>query len=261
MPNPPSLAPDASYGATGPQNPQNLPPVEIHMDVFLIPVASSSYELYYEAPDEPAGEAGGEAGEDTGVFARWRQRFNQMLREAEEQRHEPSGAAPEPPGLLQRAQRRTMRYIAARIAEQRLLWHLRRVDRATVHIPSDLTEAEALQHVRKQFKSDADRHLRWGVVNLLLLIASAPLALVPGPNVVAYLFTFNVVGHFLAMRGARRGLSGVTWTVAPSAPLAELRAALTQQEPQRYHSVHDVAKRLRLQHLTRFFDRMAVPTA
>ncbi len=130
-----------------------------------------------------------------------------------------------------------------------------------MHIPSDLGEAEALDYVRKTFKSDADRHLRWTGINLLLLMASAPLALVPGPNVAAYLFTFNVVGHFFAMRGARRGLSDVTWTVAPSAPLAELRAALTLQEPQRYHSVHDVAKRLRLQHLTRFFDRMAIPTA
>lgn len=196
------------------------------------------------------------------MFKRWRQRFNEMLREAEEQRHQgEDSASAEPPGLLQRAQRRLMGYVAERIAEQRLLWHLRRVDRATVHIPSDLPEEEALGVVRKMFKSDADRHLRWAVVNLVLLILSAPLAFVPGPNVVAYFFTFNLVGNFLAMRGARRGLSGVTWTVCPSAPLAELRAALTLKEPQRYHSVHDVAKRLRLQHLTRFFDRMAVPSA
>lgn len=231
------------------------------MDVFLIPVDSSKYELYYEAPDEPV-EAHAEAGEAGGLFTRWRQRFNEMLREAEEQRHEAQDtAAAEPPGLLQRARRRLMRYVAERIAEQRLLWHLRRVDRATVHIPSDLSEETALGIVRKMFKSDSDRHLRWGLINLVLLIASAPLAFVPGPNVAAYFFIFNVVGHFLAMRGARRGLSGVTWTVSPSAPLAELRAALTQRDPQRYHSVHEVAKRLRLQHLTRFFDRMAIPSA
>ena len=32
-----------------------------------------------------------------------------------------------------------------------------------------------------------------------------PVALVPGPNVLGYLFTFTVVGHFLAWRGAVQG--------------------------------------------------------
>lgn len=226
------------------------------MDVFLIPVASSRYELYYEAPEQSEA-AEPEAGASGGLFARWRQRFNEMLREAEAQRHEAAPA--EPPGLTQRLKRRLMSYVVERIAEQRLLWHLRNAERATVHIPSDLAEAEGLAIIRKEFKSDADRHLRWAVVDGLLLIASTPLALVPGPNVLAYYFTFNMVGHFLSMLGARRGLSTVAWTVAPSPPLAELRAALDLQEPQRYRRVCDVATRLRLQHLVRFFNRVAVP--
>lgn len=228
------------------------------MNVFLIPIGPSEYELYYEAPDEPV-DADAEAGESGGFFKRWRQRFNDMLREAEEQRHKDT--ADEPPGLLQRAKRRMMRYVVERIAEQRLLWHLRNVEAATAHVPSDMSEDEALRIIKGKFKSDADRHLRWMVVDLLLLAASAPLMFVPGPNIVAYYFTFNVVGHFLAMRGARRGLSGVTWTMRPSTPLTELRAALSLQEPHRYRRVSDVASRLRLQHLARFFDRIAVPTA
>lgn len=232
------------------------------MDVFLIPVGPAKYELYYEAADDDAGPSDGaeaESGAKEGLFQRWRQRFNEMLREAEQQRHQT--AAVEPPGVLQRAKRRLMRFVAERIAEQRLLWRLRSADRVTAHIPSDMSEDEAFQAIRRMLKSDGDRHLKWLVVNLLLLAASAPLALVPGPNVLAYFFTFNVVGHFLAMRGARRGLSGVPWTMRPSAPLAELRLALSLQEPQRYHHVRDVAHRLRLQHLTRFFERIAIPTA
>lgn len=236
-----------------------LSPSEGNMDVFLIPVGPSTYELYYEAPDETADAVEAPDGRGPGFLRRWRLRFNEMLREAEQQRHESSSAV-EPPGLLQRIQRRLMRYIVERIAEQRLLWHLRRAERVTAHLPSDLAEDEALGIIRKMLKSDGDRHFWWLLVNLLLLAASAPLMVVPGPNVFAYFFTFNVVGHFLAMRGAKRGLGDVTWTMVPSAPLTELRSALSLAEPQRYHRVRDVATRLRLQHLTRFFERIALPT-
>ena len=41
---------------------------------------------------------------------------------------------------------------------------------------------------------------------MVLLIVSGVLALVPGPNVLAYYFAFRVVGHWLSMRGARQGL-------------------------------------------------------
>jgi len=231
------------------------------MDVFLIPIGASKYELYYEAPDDADDGADAATGgaKDVGFLKRWRQRFNEMLRDAEQHRHE--RATTEPAGLLQRVQRRLMGLVAERIAERRLLWHLRRADQVTAHLPSDMSEDDALQAIRKMLKSDGDRHLRWLIVDLLLLAASAPLMFFPGPNIVAYYFTFNVVGHFLAMRGARWGLSGVKWTMRPSPPLAELRAALSLAEPQRYRRVRDVANRLRLQHLTRFFERIAVPTA
>lgn len=228
------------------------------MDVFLIPIGASRYELYYEAPEEPEVVETEAAASSRGLFQRWRQRFNQMLRDAEQQRHD--GTLGEPPGLLQRIQRRLMSYVVERIAEQRLLWHLRRTDRVTTHVPSDMAEDEARRVIRAMMKSDADRHLRWLIVDLVLLAACVPLTLVPGPNILAYYFTFNVVGHFLAMRGARRGMSEVTWVMERSGPLAELRAALSLDEPQRYRHVSEVASRLRLQHLARFFERIVLPT-
>lgn len=115
--------------------------------------------------------------------------------------------------------------------------------------------------IKAMLKHDADRHLRWVIIDLLLLAASAPLMLVPGPNVLAYYFTFNVVGHFLAMRGARRGLGKIPWRLVPTAALSDLRAALALEEPHRERTVHDIAARLRLQHLARFFRRIAVRTA
>ncbi|MCA1585377.1 MAG: hypothetical protein LC791_11645 [Acidobacteria bacterium] len=167
----------------------------------------------------------------------------------------------EPEGVLARARRRMMRFVVERISEWRLLWHLRSAEAATAHVPADMGEDEADRLIRTMLKTDGDRHLKWVVINLLLLVASAPLMLVPGPNVLAYFFTFNVVGHFLAMRGARRGLNALTWSVVQTPALSELRHALGLNEPQRERTVVDIASRLRLQHLARFFRQVAIPTA
>lgn len=226
------------------------------MKVFLIPIGRGGYELYYE-PHDAESDLSDEA-TSGGVFARWRERFSQMLRDAEKERHR---AAAEPAGVLGRAHRRMMRFVVERIAEWRLLWHLRRADDLVAHVPPDVGEDEARRLIGTMLKGDGDRHLRWLIVNLILLVAAAPLTVVPGPNIVAYYFTFNVVGHFLAMRGARRGLSLVPWRIEPTPPLADLRAALALEPDQRERTVHDVAARLELQHLARFFHRIAVPTA
>lgn len=227
------------------------------MDVFLIPVGRDEYELYYEPPDDdpvPTDELA-----SSGFVRKWTLRFREMLREAEQERHRTDPVEPE--GLLARTHRRMMRFVVERIAEWRLLWHLRSADAAIAHIPADMDEGEAGRLIRAMLKTDADRHLKWVVINLLLLIASAPLMLVPGPNVLAYFFTFNLIGHFLAMRGARRGLNGMSWSMVPTPALSELRHALGLNQPQRERTVLDIASRLRLQHLARFFRRIAIPTA
>lgn len=228
------------------------------MDVFLIPFGRQEYHIYYEPTDE-APLRPEEMGE-LGLWARWRQRFSHMLHEAEQERHRAPSAA-ESEGFLGRAYRRMMRFLAERVAEWRVLWHLRTADDLTAHTPADLGEDEARRIITDILKRDADRHWRWTAINLVLLAVSAPLALVPGPNVLAYFFTFNVVGRFLALRGARRGLNVIPWRIVPTAALSELRAALAQAEPHRERTVHDIAARLHLPHLARFFERIAVPSA
>ena len=76
-------------------------------------------------------------------------------------------------------------------------------------MPDDLDPAEALRLVppgtaegRRTATCGCWRCTRSG------LIVSLPFVVVPGPNVFGYFFTFTVVGHFLAFRGARRGLNG-----------------------------------------------------
>jgi hypothetical protein len=115
--------------------------------------------------------------------------------------------------------------------------------------------------MRASMKRDADRHLRLLAVHSLALIASAPVAFVPGPNVLGYLFTFTVVGHFLAWRGARRGLHEVRWTVAPNTALTDLRRAFVLRGEDRHRVIHDVAHRLHLPKLARFVEQMATTGA
>ena len=225
------------------------------MDVYLVPTGRDHFECYYEAPDDEEVEP--TAG--LGFFGRIRARFQAQLRDAERARHEAPPA--DPKTLLDRLQRRSMRWIAERIAEQRLLWHLRKAHYATLFIPTDLAKVAAEQMMRLSFKRDAERHLRLLAVHSVLLLLSAPVAFVPGPNVLGYLFTFTVVGHFLAWRGARRGLAGVRWEIRRSDELADLRRAFGLNAGARHREIHEVADRLHMPRMATWVERMAAPTA
>ena len=223
------------------------------MDVFLIPVGSDRYELYCETPDEDPSAA---SDHDRGFFRGLIRRFREMLASAERERQ--SGAAPNASsGLMARLKSRAMRMIAETIAEQRLLWHMRRQSAARLTYPADLDESRAMPIVRKTLQADFEKHRWWFVVNCVLFAFGALLTLLPGPNLVAYYFAFRLVGHFLSLRGARQGLRGVAWTTASSAPLAELRALAKADRAERRPRVDEVAASLQLEHLTRFFDRVA----
>ena len=154
-----------------------------------------------------------------------------------------------------------MRWIVERAAEQRLLWHLRTAQSATLEAPDDLAAADALAILKRGLKRDADRHLRLFVVHGLGLVISVALILIPGPNVLGYFLTFTTVGHLLAWRGAANGLKSVAWQVSASPVVTELRQALVLGSPERERRVHAVAERLGLQHLTTFFARLASPAA
>jgi hypothetical protein len=226
------------------------------MNVYLVPIAKDRFESYYEAPDDDEPE---ESAEGLGFFGRIRVRFQSQLKEAERARHQ---VAPEvPKTFLGRMQKRSLRWIAERIAEQRLLWHLRTADSATLHAAADLTPQAADGILRASMKRDMERHVRLLAVHSLGLILAAPVAFVPGPNVLGYLFTFTVVGHFLAWRGARRGLYTVRWQVAPNADLSDLQRAFSLEAGDRHRLIHDVADRLHLPKLARFVERMATPSA
>ena len=228
------------------------------MDVFLIPLGGDRYELYCEAPaEEPESVTEPPKG---GLLARIKHQFSTVLATAEQARHRRASQPPEeheePTGIIGRIKARSLAWIADRIAEQRLLWHLRHQTEVTLHHPTDMAEAECMKIARTSLQRDGDRHRNWLAIDSVLMVLSAALILVPGPNVVGYYFAFRVVGHYLSWRGARQGLEVVVWKTEPSEPLAELRQAIDLNPPQRERKLSDVASRLRLDHLAAFVERI-----
>ena len=227
------------------------------MDVYLVPVGPERYELYCEIPDDPEDE---EREGPPGHFRRLVQRFREMIADAERERREgaPHGV---PRGWIGRIRAKTMRWVAEAIAEQKLLWHLRKQDNVCLHFPDDIQEPGAVAIRQDHLTRDLKKHRKWlAIDSILMIFFGVILFAIPGPNLVGYYFAFRVVGHYLSFRGATRGLHEVAWTNEASAPLTELRRVLTLDPVQRESRVHAVAETLRLEHLVSFFQRSAVST-
>jgi hypothetical protein len=77
-------------------------------------------------------------------------------------------------------------------------------------------------------------------------------------NLPALYFGFRTVGHWFSMRGASQGVHRVRWTGRPCPPLTELRELAVLEPEVREQRIHDISTRLRLQHLSTFYERVAV---
>jgi hypothetical protein len=231
------------------------------MDVFVIPVGRERYELYCEQPAEA------DVNPDEvpkGFLARLKHKFNVLLHEAEERRRRGPAVDHTKKGRMARMQDHAMAWVAERIEEQRLLWNLRGQTTAVAAHPQDMSFDQVMTLIRATLKHDYDRHRRWmyidGVAFVLTFVLLGPLfLLVPGvANLPAAYFAFRTVGHFLSMRGANHGLRHVEWTSRPCPPLTELRDVVVLEPQVRHQRIHDIAARLRLQHLSTFFERVAL---
>jgi hypothetical protein len=230
------------------------------MDVYLIPVSVERYELYCEDHGDTDAAVGDVP--PTGRFAALYQKFKAALAQVELERQ--SGikrAHDRPPTWTERMKDRALCWVAEKIAEQRLLWRLRNQPEVTLFHPDDMTAEQAMTRTREMLQREADRHLKWTIIDGLLFAASGPLAIFPGPNVLAYYFGFRLVGHFLSRRGAKHGLEKTNWSEVASAQLSRLRQAVLLASHERERQVHEVATELRLQHLATFFERTSIHTA
>jgi len=227
------------------------------MDVFVIPIGPERYELYCE----PSGETPSADGSAAGLRARLRNRFNSVVHAAEEwqRRGEPAVE-----GFIGRMRGRLLSWAAQRIVEQRLLWNLRNHTEVVVAHPQDMSFDQVIALIRANLREDHDRHRRWmiidGILFVLTFVFLGPFfLLVPGiANVPALYFGFRAIGHWLSMHGAAQGLHRVSWSGRSCPPLSELRDVVSLEPPARDARIHDVAARLRLPHLSTFFERVAV---
>jgi len=233
------------------------------MDVYLVATGPERFELYCESPDEPP--TAPHPGPSKGLFRKLQAVFGRVL-VAVEREHEReharlrSNRQPQD-GLLRRLRARVVRWLAERVAEQRLLWRLRGQERVRAFYPSGLGEARALSVIRQKLSSESDRHARWLAVDGIGLLFSALLMPVPGPNLFGYYFVFRVGGHFLAIRGARNGLRRVHWDLVASSPLDELARLGALPPAERLERARTIEQALGLCKLARFLERTLVQPA
>ncbi len=228
------------------------------MDVYLVPLGEARYELYCEVVDQAVSDT--DAG-SAGIFKRARRRFRELLAAEQEQRQARRAARSKQKkrGMARRLRDGLLRWVAEAIAEQRLLWHLRRQHEATLVYPDDLDGTQAMAITRSALQRDFERHRFWLIIDGLAALVLGPLFfLVPGPNLIAYYFLFRTVGHWLSMRGARHGLGHVVWQSSGSSALADLRKTIALEPRQRARKIRDIASRLRLEHFVTFFERTAI---
>jgi len=224
------------------------------MDVFLVPISPGRDQLYCEPPAGAAVPAGTD-GRPPGWWARQMRRFRQAMAEAEDAGHRRASGGDEPsPRLWERL----LGKIAESVAELRLLWHLREATDCRLVHADRITSAQALATTKAEMRRDLGKHRRWLLIDALLLAVSAPLTLIPGPNVPALYFSFRVVGHFLSMRGARRGLDHVVWHGEPTPHLTALGAALGLEPEARADALAAIGRSLGLARFASFVERVSV---
>jgi len=248
------------------------------MDVYLVPIGPERYELYCESAEEPPvahdeDPPPAHQKASTGLFRGWRDRFGRKLRlqerfsqmlaavEREYERERTRLHRHQHDGFFRRLRARTVRWVAERVAEQRLLWRLRGQHRVRALYPTQLDDTRAMAVIRRSLEGDADQHSRWLVIDGVGLLVTGALAMFPGPNILGYYFTFRVVGHFLAMRGAKHGLREVVWTLQQSEPLGRLADLGSLPPGERLERVRGIERELGLCKLARFVERIVAGPA
>jgi hypothetical protein len=221
------------------------------MIVFLVPAGRGRFEIYSEAPEDPEDAPSKQDGWLRRMLHRTGAQWNRVVEAARR------GST----GRLARWRDRLVCHLAESIAEQRTLWNLRHHREAIVRFPSTLDAPRAPVILAANLAHAQRHHLVWFLVDLALLIVSGIIAIIPGPNVLAYYLAFRVVGHVLSWQGARRAATGVRWTYEADAELGELSDLVHLPRAERAPRVAAIAERLKLVRLAAFFDRVSVPSA
>lgn len=220
------------------------------MVVYLVPAGAGRFELYAEAVDEPSADAPSSrlgravaaaiAGWHRAVeHARTRERKNAIGRSVDA----------------------AICRLADRLAEQRGLGSLRGREVIIVRFPSNLPADRVEAETRRGLDRTA-RHHRWRcVLYLALFVVSGVLAILPGPNLLAYYFAIALFGHLQAWRGATHAATGVRLLCEADAGLADLSGLVDVPRAAREAALEAIAARMNVPRLAAFFDRVAAPSS
>jgi hypothetical protein len=225
------------------------------LEVYLIPVSATTYELYCETPDD--GTSIGSSG-TSGLYVRFLEMVEQSQESCRPKKLVTMSQNPETPqSWLVRVRNWMISLVAEAVLDWRLLWRLRNRTTIMLLYPADLNDSSALEIVRSNLKSDVDRHRMWLIVDGILAGIFGPLLFfVPGPNLIAYYFVFRFVGHGLAWRGAKNGLDKVAWRLQQSSALVNLRRIMSLDPDKCMSNVRDIENELKLEHLSTFIERI-----
>jgi Mitochondrial K+-H+ exchange-related len=217
--------------------------------IYLVPVGSGRFELYSEPPADEV-EPGHEP---DGFVRRLAHRVQTRWRDAVQNAREGDPNS----GFFARTRDLAVCRMAEAIAEQRTLWALRHGSDAELVHPSDLSAEDAAAIRDRILNRARTHHVRWLVVDAVILIASGAFVIVPGPNIIAYYFAFRVVGHYFSWRGARQALQATSWRLRAEPALVELGHLAQLPRAARASRVVAIAANLNLPRLAAFFDRTA----
>ena len=220
------------------------------MNIFLVPVGRTRYELYCEPndADHPPGAV-------TGKLLR---RAREVLAEEQEARRDRrrAGAAAADEGWMSRMRASLTRGLAAWLSQHRLLWHMRHMREGVLMHAKELDAGQALAIARGRLQRQSDHHRFWMVIDGLATAVFGPLFFfVPGPNLISWYFAAKTAGHWLSFRGARRGVSRVEWSARVSPALDEVREALALPAGERRPRLRALSRELQLEHLATFVER------
>ena len=225
------------------------------LEVYLIPVSATTYELYCETSDD-----------DTSIGRSGKRglhmRFLEMIEQSQESRRTKKLATmSQNQEVTQswsvRVRSWIMSWVAEAVLDWRLLWCLRNQTTVKLLYPADIDGSSALEIARSNLKSNADRHRMRLIIDGILAGISGPLLFfVPGPNLIAYYFVFRTVGHGLAWRGAKNGLDKADWSKEQSSALIRLRSIMSLDPDKCMRDVRDIEEELKLEHLSTFIERI-----
>ena len=117
--------------------------------------------------------------------------------------------------------------------QERLCSDLRHTDDLKVHHASSLGQEKAQRDFREFLKKRYKKHFRWLWIDGVLAMLGGVLTPVPGPNVFFFYPAARTLGHYLAMKGAKKVLAATSFSLQSEPLIDEVQERLDELETAR----------------------------